>query len=182
MWVQSKFEDNDLKLGCYRISKLPPLSVKYVCPISHKKNHPIKIPKIVLKSVLWHGSESALNCCIFQLLCFSLHPIVYPPSFDILQFWSKELVLCSNLCQKHSFRISRQLIKMYPQFPDELSPRFSVKIIRCLFYAYKKHTNGKSSCTVISIVLVSVSCQNVSANIHRECSFSWWRPVVFVGS
>ena len=52
MWVQSKFEDNDLKLGCYRISKLSALSVKYVCPISHKTNHPIMIPKIVLKSVL----------------------------------------------------------------------------------------------------------------------------------
>ena len=100
----------------------------------------------------------------------------------ILQFWSKEFVLSSNLCQKYSFSISWQLIKLCPQFPDELSPRFSVKIIRCLFYAYKKHTNGKSSCTVISIVLVSVSCQNVSVNIHRECSFSWWRPVVFVGS
>ena len=72
-----KFEDNDLKSGCYRISKLPPLSVKYVCPISQKTNHPIMIPKIVLKSVLWRGSESALTCCIFQLLCFSLHPNMY---------------------------------------------------------------------------------------------------------
>ena len=70
-----KLEDNDLKSGCYRVPKLPPLSVNYVCPISHKTNHPIMIPKIVLKSVLWRGSESALNCCIFQLLCFSLHPI-----------------------------------------------------------------------------------------------------------
>ena len=69
-----KLEDNDLKSGCYRVPKLPPLSVNYVCPISHKTNHPIRIPKIVLKSVLWRGSESALNCCIFQLLCFSLHP------------------------------------------------------------------------------------------------------------
>ena len=81
-----KFEDNDLKSGCYRISKLPPLSVNYVCPISQKTNHPIMIPKIVLKSVLWRGSESALTCCIFQLLCFSLHPNAYyttavPPLF-----------------------------------------------------------------------------------------------------
>ena len=74
-WFNPKFEDNDLKSGCYRISKLPPLSVNYVCPISQKTNHPIMIPKIVLKSVLWRGSESALTCCIFQLLCFSLHPI-----------------------------------------------------------------------------------------------------------
>ena len=71
-----KFEDNDLKSGCYRVPKLPPLSVNYVCPISQETNHPIMIPKIVLKSVLWRGSESALNCCIFQLLCFSLHPNV----------------------------------------------------------------------------------------------------------
>ena len=71
-----KLEDNDLKSGCYRVPKLPPLSVNYVCPISHETNHPIMIPKIVLKSVLWRGSESALNCCIFQLLCFSLHPII----------------------------------------------------------------------------------------------------------
>ena len=74
-----KFEDNDLKLGCYRISKLPPLSVNYVCPISQKTNHPIMIPKIVLKSVLWRGSESARYFCIFQLLCFSLHPTEYAP-------------------------------------------------------------------------------------------------------
>ena len=72
-----KFEDNDLKSGCYRVPKLPPLSVNYVCPISHKTNHPIMIPKIVLKSVLWRGSESALTFWIFQLLCFSLHPSVY---------------------------------------------------------------------------------------------------------
>ena len=72
-----KLEDNDLKSGCYRVPKLPPLSVNYVCPISHKTNHPIMIPKIVLKSVLWRGSESALNCCIFQLLCFSLHPNIH---------------------------------------------------------------------------------------------------------
>ena len=32
------------------------------------------IPKTVLKSVLWRGSESARYYCIFQLLCFSLHP------------------------------------------------------------------------------------------------------------
>ena len=63
--------------GCYRVPKLPPLSVNYVCPISHETNHPIMIPKIVLKSVLWRGSESARYFCIFQLLCFSLHPNVY---------------------------------------------------------------------------------------------------------
>ena len=70
-----KFEDNDLKLGCYRVPKLPPLSVNYVCPISHETKHPIMITKIVLKSVLWRGSESARYFCIFQFLCFSLHPI-----------------------------------------------------------------------------------------------------------
>ena len=69
-----KFEDNDLKSGCCRVPKLPLLSVKYVCPISHETNHSIIIPKIVLKSVLWRGSESARYYCIFQLLCFSLHP------------------------------------------------------------------------------------------------------------
>ena len=76
-WFNPKFEDNDLKSGCYRISKLPPLSVNYVCPISHETNHPIMILKIVLKSVLWRGLESAWYFCIFQLLCFSLHPTVY---------------------------------------------------------------------------------------------------------
>ena len=70
-----KFEDNDLKSGCYRVPKLPPLSVNYVCPISHETNHPIMIPKIVLKSVLWRSLESAWYFCIFPLLCFSLHPI-----------------------------------------------------------------------------------------------------------
>ena len=77
-----KFEDNGLKSGCYRISKLPPLSVNYVCPISQKTNHPIMIPKIVLKSVLWRGSESARYFCIFQLLCFLTPPyctIYYTP-------------------------------------------------------------------------------------------------------
>ena len=69
-----KFEDNDLKLGCYRVPKLPPLSVNYVCPISHETKRPIMITKIVLKSVLWRGSESARYFCIFQFLCFSLHP------------------------------------------------------------------------------------------------------------
>ena len=69
-----KLEDNDLKSGCYRVPKLPPLSVNYVCPISHETNHPIMIPKIVLKSVLWRGSESAWYFCIFPLLCSSLHP------------------------------------------------------------------------------------------------------------
>ena len=69
-----KLEDNDLKSGCYRVPKLPPLSVNYVCPISHETKHPIMITKIVLKSVLWRGSESARYFCIFQFLCFSLHP------------------------------------------------------------------------------------------------------------
>ena len=83
-----KFEDNGLKSGCYRISKLPPLSVKYVCPISQKTNHPIMIPKIVLKSVLWRGSESALTCCIFQLLCFSLHPNAQELCHDFNGSWN----------------------------------------------------------------------------------------------
>ena len=74
-----KFEDNDLESGCYRVSKLPPLSVKYVCPISHETKHPIMITKIVLKSVLWRGSESARYFCIFQFLCFSLHPTAHSP-------------------------------------------------------------------------------------------------------
>ena len=69
-----KFEDNNLKPGHYRVPKLPPFSVKYICPISRKTNHPIMIPKIVLKSMLWRGSESARYFCIFKLLCFSLHP------------------------------------------------------------------------------------------------------------
>ena len=32
------------------------------------------ISKTVLKSVVWRDLESALAFCIFQLLCFSLHP------------------------------------------------------------------------------------------------------------
>ena len=75
-WFNPKFEDNDLKSGRYRVPILPLLSVKHVCPISQETNHPIMIPKIVLKSVLWRGSESARYFCIFQLLCFSLHPSV----------------------------------------------------------------------------------------------------------
>ena len=63
-----------MKSGRYRVPKLPPLSVKYVCSISRETNHPIIKPKIVLKSVLWRGSESAQYFCIFQLLGFSLHP------------------------------------------------------------------------------------------------------------
>ena len=43
---------NDLKLGRYRVPKLPPLSVKHVCSNSHKRNHANMISKIVLKSVL----------------------------------------------------------------------------------------------------------------------------------
>ena len=34
-----KFLDNDLKLGRYRVPKLPPVSVKHVCPNSQEKNH-----------------------------------------------------------------------------------------------------------------------------------------------
>ena len=64
-----KFEDNNLKSGHYRVPKLPPLFVKYICPISRETNHPITIPKIVLKLVLWRGSESAQYFCIFQFLC-----------------------------------------------------------------------------------------------------------------
>ena len=75
MWVQSQIlrQCNGLKSGRHRVPKLPPLSVKHVCPISQKTNHPIMVPKIVLKSVLWRGSEAAHFFCIFQLLCFSLH-------------------------------------------------------------------------------------------------------------
>ena len=47
-----KLNDNDLKSGRYRVLKLPQLSVKHVGSNSHKTNHPIIIPKIVLKSVL----------------------------------------------------------------------------------------------------------------------------------
>ena len=83
-----KFEDNDLKSGCYRVPKLPPLSVNYVCPISQETNHPIMIPKIVLKSVLWRGSESARYFCIFQLLCFSLHPNVHV-HLIVTRIWSQ---------------------------------------------------------------------------------------------
>ena len=106
-----KFEDNGLKSGCYRISKLPPLSVKYVCPISQETNHPIMIPKIVLKSVLWRGSESALNCCIFQLLCFSLHPTLHtymiynisgtqsplPPKIRLRYPWFRRVMPCTHI-------------------------------------------------------------------------------------
>ena len=34
--LNPKLEDNDLKSGCYRVPKLPPLSVNYVCPISQE--------------------------------------------------------------------------------------------------------------------------------------------------
>ena len=71
-----KLYNQDLKSGRYRVPKLPPLSVKQVCSNSHKTNHPNIISKIVLKSVLWHCSESVQYFCIFQLLCFSLHPSV----------------------------------------------------------------------------------------------------------
>ena len=85
-----KLEDNDLKLGCYRVPKLPPLSVKHICPISHKTNPPIMIPKIVLKSVLWRCSESAQYFCIFQLLCFSLHPTAHICTLHIQQELNKQ--------------------------------------------------------------------------------------------
>ena len=94
--VNPNFKDNDLRSGCYRVPKLPPLSVNYVCPISHETNHPIMIPKIVLKSVLWRSLESAWYFCIFPLLCFSLHPNVYG-------VWAGARV--HILCKRHCFLI-----------------------------------------------------------------------------
>ena len=105
-----KFEDNGLKSGCYRISKLPPLSVNYVCPISQETNHPIMIPKIVLKSVLWRGSESALTCCIFQLLCFSLHPIGQWPKAS-LNFSEKDI------CSFKIVQYQQQIVKRWDLLP-----------------------------------------------------------------
>ena len=49
--------------------------VIHVCSKSRKTNFPIIISKKFLKSVLWRGLESTPTFCIFQLLCFSLHPI-----------------------------------------------------------------------------------------------------------
>ena len=98
-----KFEDNDLKSGCCRVPKLPLLSVKYVCPISHKTNHPIIIPKIVLKSLLWRSSESALNCCIFQLLCCSLHPNGYSRTGMLDISWYKGRTLSYLQGHKSNF-------------------------------------------------------------------------------
>ena len=77
-WSSPKLYKNDLKSGRYRVPKLPPLSVKHVCSNSHKTNHSNIISKIVLKSVLRHCSESVQYFCIFQLLCFSLHPTPQP--------------------------------------------------------------------------------------------------------
>ena len=48
------------------------------------------IPKIVLKSVLWRGSESARYFCIFQLLCFSLHPSLMYTLIAGLGLWVLE--------------------------------------------------------------------------------------------
>ena len=113
-----KFEDNDLKLGCYRVPKLPPLSVKHVCPISHKTNPPIMIPKIVLKSVLWRCSESAQYFCIFQLLCFSLRPTTQQPyhGFAMPTFWA------------HLFYHSSLLWTLCPQKMVELSSQIALYI------------------------------------------------------
>ena len=48
--------------------------VKHVCSKPRKTNIPIIISKNFLKSVLWRDLESTPTFCIFQLLCFSLHP------------------------------------------------------------------------------------------------------------
>ena len=47
-----EFRTNDLKSARAVVPNLPPLSVKCVCLISQETNHPILIPKTVLKSVL----------------------------------------------------------------------------------------------------------------------------------
>ena len=51
--------------------------VIHVCSKSCKTNFPIIISKNFLKPVLWRGLESTPTFCIFQLLCFSLHPNDY---------------------------------------------------------------------------------------------------------
>ena len=66
--------ENNLKSEHDVVSNLPLLSVKYICLISQKTNTPILIPKTVLKSVLWCGSECAFFFWHFQVLCFSLRP------------------------------------------------------------------------------------------------------------
>ena len=48
------------------------------------------IPKIVLKSVLWRGSETARYFYIFQLLCFSLHPTGQGPHLTSSSKWVGE--------------------------------------------------------------------------------------------
>ena len=76
-YMRPIWDPYDLKSGRAMVPNLPLLSVKYVCLISQETNHPILIPKTVLKSVLWRHSESALAFCIFQLLCFSLRPSIH---------------------------------------------------------------------------------------------------------
>ena len=53
---------------------LPLFSVRNFCQISQEDNCPIMIPKTVLKSVLWRGSEISFAFWKMQLLYFSLRP------------------------------------------------------------------------------------------------------------
>ena len=80
-----KLQKKDLKSRHGDISNLPLLSVKHVCLISQKTYGPILIPKTVLKSVLWRHSEYAFFFWHFQLLCFSLCPI-------LIIIWSRSML------------------------------------------------------------------------------------------
>ena len=60
-------------------------------------NNPIMISKIVLKSVLWRGSESIPSLCIFHLLCFSLHPTgQWPPILNLVRLFRNNLLSSWN--------------------------------------------------------------------------------------
>ena len=68
-----------LEIGAFRGSKTASAFYNLLCLILQEMNDSIMITKIVLKSVLWRGSESTLVFCIFQLLCFFT-----PPYFTLL--------------------------------------------------------------------------------------------------
>ena len=74
---------------------------KHICTKSRKMNNPIMISKIVLKSVLWRGSEYIPSLCIFQLLCFSLHPTgQWPPILNLVRLFRNNLLSsCNNFFQ-----------------------------------------------------------------------------------
>ena len=74
-WPYFNFIDFRAYFGHFSLVKKDKYE-KQVCSKSRETNYPIMISKIVLKSVLRRGSESTPTFCIFQLLCFSLHPNV----------------------------------------------------------------------------------------------------------